>query len=87
MRKMLVAGELALLIRDHVMWLAPPERHRLVELVRLGRGRRRNLSETEREELAGLIAKMEPRLLAGEAVIKIFRLQPRRLLHGSRRRG
>jgi hypothetical protein len=86
-RKMLIVGELALLIRDHIMWLAPHERHRLVELVRLGRGRRRNLSEAEREELAALIVKMEPRLLAGEAVIRIFRLQPRRLLYGSRGRG
>lgn len=85
--RILVAGELALLIRDHIMWLAPHERYRLVELVRLGRGRRRNLSEAEREELTALIVKMEPRLLAGEAVIKIFRLQPRRLLYGSRRRG
>ena len=83
-RKLLVAGEVALLIRDHIMWLTPHERRRLVELVR---GRRGNRSDAERDELAALIAKMEPRLLAGEAVIKIFRLQPRRLPYGSRRRG
>lgn len=85
-RKLLVAGEVALLIRDHVMWLAPHDRHRLVELVRVGVRPRRNLSAAERDELAALIAKMEPRLLAGEAVVRIFRLQPRRLLYGSRRR-
>ena len=65
--KVLAAAEIALLARDHLMRLNPQERHRLVELVRKGRGRRHNLSESERQELAVLIARMQPRLLAGRA--------------------
>ena len=85
--KLLAAAEIALLARDHITRLNPRERHRLVELVRKGRGRRRNLSETEREELATLIAKMEPRLLAGRAADKLSPLRlPRRLVYGPRRR-
>jgi hypothetical protein len=85
--KLLALAEVLLLARDHVMWLTPGERRRFLELVRLGRGRRRNLSEAERLELASLIAKIEPRLFAGETVEKLspFPL-PRRLLYGPRRR-
>jgi hypothetical protein len=62
------------------------ERQRLIELTRAGRGRRRNLSEAEREELAVLIAKVEPRLLAGHAVQKLSPLPlPRRLVYGPRK--
>ncbi len=82
--KLVAAAEIALLARDHLMRLTQPERRRLFELVRLGRGRRRNLSQAEREELAALIAKMEPRLLAGLAVEKLSPLRlPRRLVHGA----
>jgi hypothetical protein len=85
--KLLALAEVLLLARDHVMWLTPRERRRFLELVRLGRGRRRNLSDVERLELATLIAKMEPRLFAGETVDRLspFPL-PRRLLYGPRRR-
>jgi hypothetical protein len=85
--KVLVAAEIALLARDHIMRLDPHERHRFVELVRISRGRRRNLSEAEREELAVLIARMEPRLLAGHAVDKLSPLRlPRRVVYGPRKR-
>jgi len=85
--KLLAAAEIALLARDHLMRLNPHERHRLVELVRKGRGRRRNLSESERQELVVLIAAMQPRLLAGRAAEKISPLHlPRRLVYGPRRR-
>jgi hypothetical protein len=87
MLRLLVAAELLMLAREHVMWLSSQERRRLFELVRLGRGRRRNLSEAERLELAVLIAKMEPRMFAGETVEKLSPLPlPRRLLYGPRRR-
>jgi hypothetical protein len=84
--KLLAAAELVLLARDHLMRLTPAERRRLVTLVRAGRGRRRNLSAYERAELASLIAKVEPRLLAGAAAERLspFPL-PRRLLFGPRR--
>jgi len=85
--KLLSAAEVALLARDHVMRLNRQERGRVVELVRIGRGRRRNLSEAEREELATLVAKVEPRLLAGLAVEKLSPLPlPRRLVYGPRKR-
>jgi hypothetical protein len=74
--KLFVAAELAVLARDHVMRLDRHERQRLVELVRIGRGRRRNLSGAEREELAGLMARVEPRLLAGHAVEKLSSSPP-----------
>jgi hypothetical protein len=84
--KLLVAGEVLLLAREHVRGLAPSERHRLIELVRLGRGRPSRLSESERQELAALIAKLEPRLLAGEAVDKLSPVPlPQRLVYGSAR--
>jgi hypothetical protein len=85
--KLFVAVELAFLARDHIMRLDRQERQRLVELVRIGRGRRRNLSEAEREELAALTARMEPRLLAGHAVNKLSPMPlPRRLVYGPRKR-
>jgi hypothetical protein len=85
--KLLAAAEIAVLARDHIMRLSPQERHRLVELVRIGRGRRRNLSESEREELAVLVATVEPRLLAGRTLEKLSPLPlPRRLVDGPPRR-
>jgi hypothetical protein len=85
--KLLAAAEIALLAHDHLMRLNPDERRRLVALVRAGHGRRRNLSEAERDELATLIANMEPRLLAGAAADKLSPVPlPRRLVYGPRRR-
>jgi hypothetical protein len=81
----LAAAELAMLARDHVARLSPSERRRLLELMRKGHGRPRNLSLGERAELAALLARMEPRLFAGQVVDKLspFPL-PRRLVFGSR---
>ncbi len=45
--KLLAAAEIALLAHDHVMRLDREERRRLFELIRIGRGRRRNLSDAE----------------------------------------
>jgi hypothetical protein len=84
--KLLAAAELALLARDHLRRLTPAERRRLLSLVRAGRGRRRNLSADERAELTALIAKVEPRLLAGAAAERLSPVPlPRRLLFGPRR--
>ena len=86
MLKVLAAAEIAMLAREHVLMLDSGERRRLFELVRIGRGRRRNLSEPERDELTELVAKMEPRLLAGHAVNKLSPVPiPRRLVYGPRR--
>jgi hypothetical protein len=85
--RLLVAAEIALLVRDHYLRLDAQERRRLVELVRRGRGRRRNLSDNERDELTVLIERMEPRLLAGRAAQELSPLHlPRRVVYGPRRR-
>ena len=85
--KLLAAAEIALLARDHVLLLNRGERRRLLELIRIGRGRKRNLSDPERDELTDLVAKMEPRLLAGHAVDKLSPVPiPRRLVYGPRKR-
>jgi hypothetical protein len=76
-----------MLARDHVLLLDRRERRRLFELIRIGRGRRRNLSEPERDELADLVAKMEPRLLAGHTVDRLSPFPiPRRLVYGPRKK-
>jgi hypothetical protein len=62
--KLVAVGEIALLARRHATLLDSAERRRLLELVRRGRGRTRNLSEDERAELAVLVAKAEPRRFA-----------------------
>jgi hypothetical protein len=85
--KLLAVAEIALLARDHLARLEPPERWRLLELVRKGRGRRGNLSESERDELARLVAKAEPRLFVGLSADKLSPVPlPRRFVHGKRRR-
>lgn len=84
--KVLAAAEIAMLARHHLLLLDGGERRRLLELIRTGRGTGRNLSEPERDELAELVAKMEPRLLAGHAVDKLSPVPiPRRLVYGRRR--
>lgn len=85
--KLLAAAEVALLARDHVTRLDRHERRRLVELARTSHGRRRRLSDAEREELAALISKVEPRLLFGEAVDRMSPVPlPHRVVYGPRKR-
>lgn len=85
--KLLAAAELALLARDHLARLSSPERRRLVTLVRVGRGRRSRLTDAERDELEGLLIKLQPRLLVGEAINRMSPLPlPRRLVFGPKNR-
>ena len=85
--RLLAIAEIALLARDHMARLEPAERRRLIELVRLGKGRARNLSDDNRAELAALVAKVEPRLFAGLAADKLSPVPlPRRLVEGPHRR-
>ena len=85
--KMLAAAELALLTRDHVQRLTPPERRRLITLVRVGRGRRSRLTGSERDELEQLLGKLEARLLMGHAVDRLSPVPlPRRLVYGRKTR-
>ncbi len=79
--ELLIAGEVVLLARDHVRKLDGHERRRLVELVRVGHGRPRNLSPEERNELAGLVAKAQPGLFLGTAARRLSPVPiPHRLL-------
>jgi hypothetical protein len=81
--KLLLAGEVALLARDHLQRLTPPERRRLVVLVRTGRGRRSRLSDSQRRELERLLATLQPRVLMGTAVGRLSPVPlPARLLYG-----
>jgi hypothetical protein len=85
--KLLAIGEIALLARNHIARLDPQERRRFIELMRQGRGRSRNLSPAERDELQELIAKAEPRVFAGTAVDMLSPVPlPRRIKYGPRRR-
>jgi hypothetical protein len=84
---LLAAGEVALLAHDHIAHLEPHERRRMVALLRKGHGRTRNLNETERQELADLVAKVEPRLFVGHAAQKLSPVPlPRRIVEGRPRR-
>ena len=84
--KVLAIGEVALLARSHLRKLDPDERRRLIELLRTGRGRSRNLSAPERDELTRLVAKAEPRLFAGSVADKLSPVPlPRRVVQGRRR--
>jgi hypothetical protein len=83
--KLLAAAEVAVLVREHFARLDANERRRLLHLLRLGRGRPSHLSAEDREELAVLVAKMQPRLLMGQAVEKLSPVPvPARLLYGRR---
>jgi hypothetical protein len=85
--KLLAAAEIVLLARDHLKRLDPYERRRILELVRRGRGRRRNLTEAERAELAELVAKANPRQFAGLVADKLSPVPlPSRLKNGPRRK-
>ena len=84
--KLIAVGEIALLARSHVNRLDPGERRRLIELLRIGRGRSRNLTDAERDEFQRLVAKAEPRVFAGMAADKLSPVPlPRRLVEGRRR--
>jgi hypothetical protein len=63
--RLVAAARVLMLARRHWHRLEPAERRRMVDLVRQTHGRRRNLSASERLELARLIAKADPRLFAG----------------------
>ncbi len=69
--KLLAIAEVAILANQHFQRLNAQERNRLLTLVRTSRGRRGNLTQAERTELAELLNKMEPRLFAGAALDKV----------------
>ncbi len=85
--KLLAAGEIVLIARNHVAMLEPTERRRLLELLRIGHGRPSHLSPRERDELRELVAKAEPRLFAGLVAEKLSPVHlPTRVVRGRKRR-
>ncbi|TMM00334.1 MAG: hypothetical protein E6G05_11405 [Actinobacteria bacterium] len=67
--------------------LEPQERRRILQLVRIGRGRPQRLSEAQREELRELLAKAEPRLFVGEVAEKLSPVKlPGRIVRGRPKR-
>ena len=76
--RLVILAEVAMLAKDHFERLTPPERRRLVILVRDARGRPSHLSERQRSELEALVAKVEPKVFASHAVQKFSPLTPKR---------
>ena len=84
--KLIAIAEVAILARSHFLRLDQQERRRLLQLVQTSRGRTGNLTTREREELAELVAKMEPRMFAGLVASKLSPVPlPRRFTHGPKR--
>jgi hypothetical protein len=83
---LLEAAEIVLLARDHITKLEPHERRRVLQLLRKGRLRPSHLSGRERDELAELAAKAEPRQFIGLVAEKLSPVPlPKRLVHGPSR--
>jgi hypothetical protein len=80
---LLSAVEVARLARRHIAKLDPKERRRLLGLVGKARGGSGALSKAERDELAKLAAKLEPRAFVGSAASHFSPVPvPKRLLYG-----
>jgi len=85
MARLVAAAQVVLLARRHWLRLEPDERRRLFTLVRVAGGRRGRLTPAERLELAGLIAKADPKLFAGLVVQKFSPIPfPKRMVRGNR---
>ena len=83
--RLVLAGKIVLLAREHWHRLEPAERRRLITLVRRGHVRPRNLSPRDRDELARLIRKADPWLFAQLVAQRFSPVPlPSRLLRGRR---
>jgi hypothetical protein len=83
--KLLALAEIVSLAHDHVTRLEPHERRRVLELLRIGRGRPSHLSAAQRAELHLLIAKADHRLFAGMVADKLSPVKlPKRVVRGKR---
>jgi hypothetical protein len=81
--RLVAAAEVAMLARDHLSRLDHSQRHRLLELVRKAHGRPSALSAKERDELAEIVAALEPRRLFADAAGKVSPVPlPDRLFYG-----
>lgn len=61
---LLTLAEVAVLLKEHLDRLSPKERQRLVEIVKDSKGRPKNVSDREREEIKRMIEKIGPAELA-----------------------
>jgi len=85
MARLLAAAQVVMLARRHWHRLDPPERRRVITLVRVAGGRRGRLTPGERLELARLIAKADPKLFAGLVVQKFSPVPiPKRMVREKR---
>jgi hypothetical protein len=83
--RLLALGEIALMARRHVAMLDRTDRRRLIALLARARVRPGRLTAGERAELAGLIARLQPRQFVGSAVRRLSPVPlPKRLLYGPR---
>jgi hypothetical protein len=81
----LLAGQVAAMAWAHLAKLDSTQRRRLLALLAQTRGRPGSLSQSERAELAALIAILEPRLFLGSATRRLSPVPvPQRLLYGPR---
>ena len=81
----LLAGQVLVIAWSHIAKLDGAQRRRLVALLAQSKGRPGSLSKSEREELAGLFAILEPRLFLGSAAKRLSPVpMPQRLLYGPR---
>jgi hypothetical protein len=76
--RIVILAEVAMLAKAHYERLTPAERRRLVLLVRETKGRPSNLSERQRRELEKLVAKVEPKVFASQAVEKFSPIPTKR---------
>jgi hypothetical protein len=76
--RLVILADVAILAKTHLDRLTPAERRRLLMLVKDAKGRPRNLSQHQRSELEGLIAKIEPKDFASQAVERLTPLGKRR---------
>jgi hypothetical protein len=83
--RLLLVGEVALMARRHITRLDRSDRRRLIALLLRARGSAGRLSYSERAQLAGLLARLEPRLFLGSALARLSPVPlPKRLLYGPR---
>jgi hypothetical protein len=83
--KFLAAVEILMLARRHAGYLSPPERRRLGALVANG-FRERQVTPEQREEILGLLRKLEPRAFAGNSADALSPVPLPRLLREGRRK-
>ena len=69
--RLLILGEVVVLARSHFERLTPQERYRLVRLLRDAKGRPRQLTDAQRDELQALVAKADPKAFAAAAAVKL----------------